>query len=52
MSRTGYLDTPAYAPAKRTALPPTVKLLLAFVVGLALLSPAVLGIYWEIFLSR
>jgi hypothetical protein len=52
MSRPGYLDPPVVVPAKRAAWPPGAKLLLAFVAALALLSPAVLGLYWEIFLPR
>ena len=52
MSCPGYLDPPVVLPAKKTALPPALKMLAAFLVGLALLSPAVLGLYWEIFLPR
>jgi hypothetical protein len=31
---------------------PTPKLMLAFILGFLVLSPALLGLYWEIFLSK
>ena len=39
-----------WAREEKQGLPPGLKLLLAFVIGLALLSPAILGIYWELLL--
>jgi hypothetical protein len=35
---------------KREEWPPALKLILAFIVGLVALSPAILGIYWELLL--
>ena len=35
---------------RREKWPPTIKLILAFILGLLVLSPAILGIYWELFL--
>jgi len=32
--------------------PPWLKLILAFIIGLLVLSPAILGIYWELLLPR
>jgi hypothetical protein len=52
MSRPGYLDAPIVVPAHRPAWPPAVKLFVAFVAALALLSPAILGLYWEILLPK
>lgn len=52
MSSPGCLDAPVSVPAQRPAWPPAVKLFLAFVAALALLSPAILGLYWEILLPK
>jgi hypothetical protein len=30
---------------------PTAKLIMAFIIGFLMLSPAILGLYWEIFLK-
>ncbi len=35
----------------RTQEPPAAKLVLAFVLGFLMLSPALLGLYWETLLS-
>jgi hypothetical protein len=35
---------------RKQGLPPSLKLLVAFVIGLAVLSPAILGLYWELIL--
>ena len=51
MSRSEYLDGTAWVPGEQTVWSPTVKLILAFILGLLALSPAILGIYWEMLLS-
>lgn len=40
----------AWVRRNREEWPPAIKLILAFVIGLLLLSPAILGLYWEILL--
>lgn len=50
MSHIDYLDTPSVMQGERTPWSPTVTLVMAFIIGLLLLSPAILGIYWELLL--
>jgi hypothetical protein len=50
MSRSGYLEDTAWVQGEQTEWSPTVKLILAFILGFLALSPAILGIYWEMFL--
>ena len=40
----------AWVRRRREEWPPTIKLIVAFILGLLVLSPAILGIYWELFL--
>jgi hypothetical protein len=47
MSHIDYLDHPSVMAGERTPWSPPVKLVLAFIIGLLLLSPAILGIHWE-----
>ena len=47
MSRSDYLETTAWVKGERKQWSPTVKLILAFILGLLALSPAILGIYWQ-----
>jgi hypothetical protein len=47
MSRSDYLETTAWVKGERKQWSPTVKIILAFVLGLLALSPAILGIYWQ-----
>jgi hypothetical protein len=46
MSRSGVLEGAPMVQGEQTEWPRG-KLILAFIVGLLLLSPAILGIYWE-----
>jgi hypothetical protein len=50
MSRSEYLETTAWEKGERKHWSPTVKMILAFVLGLLVLSPAILGIYWQLLL--
>ena len=52
MSSTGYLEASPWVKEQQTEWWPTLKVVLAFIVGLLLLSPAVLGLYWEHLLPR
>jgi hypothetical protein len=52
MSRSEYLESTGWVKGEKKEWPPSVKMILAFIVGFLLLSPAILGIYWELFLSR
>lgn len=52
MTRTHCLEEPVCLPARKAVWPPAIKLIVAFVVGLLMLSPAILGLYWEIILGR
>jgi hypothetical protein len=50
MNRTEYLETSAWVKGEKKRWSPTVKLILAFVLGLLVLSPAVLGLHWQHFM--
>jgi hypothetical protein len=52
MSRSGYFESPAWVLGERKPWSPTVKMILAFVFGLLALSPAILGLYWEMLLPK
>jgi hypothetical protein len=52
MSRSGYMEGTTWVRGGKKEWPPTVKMVLAFIVGFLALSPAILGIYWEMFLSK
>lgn len=45
-----YIDRPAWVRREKTEWSPTVKTILGFILGLLVLSPAILGVYWEVFL--
>ena len=49
MSRSEYFEG-SMVERDRQVWSPAGKLVLAFIIGLLLLSPAILGIYWELFL--
>ncbi|MCX5893260.1 MAG: hypothetical protein NTW80_09880 [Deltaproteobacteria bacterium] len=49
MSHTEYFEG-SLVERDRQEWSPTAKLVLAFVIGLLLLSPAILGIHWEVLL--
>ncbi|MFA5109841.1 MAG: hypothetical protein WC443_00395 [Desulfobaccales bacterium] len=50
MTRIEYLEGPAVVQGERRGWSPSAKLILAFILGLLVLSPAILGIYWELLL--
>ena len=52
MSRSEYLEGGASGKGERKKWSPTVKLILAFVLGFLVLSPAILGLYWEMLLPQ
>jgi len=52
MERREYLESPAMVRKEPTAWSPTVKLILAFILGLLVLSPAILGLHWEMLLGK
>jgi hypothetical protein len=52
MSRSEYLETAAWAKGEKKQWSPTVKIILAFIIGLLALTPAILGIYWELLLPK
>jgi hypothetical protein len=52
MSHSNYLETTAWVKGEKKHWSPTAKLILAFILGLLALSPAILGIHWELLLPR
>jgi hypothetical protein len=50
MSQSKTLEKGVWMKREKTGGSPTVKLILAFVLGLLALSPAILGIHWELIL--
>ena len=52
MSRTKYLEGPAWVKGEQAEWFPKIRLLLAFVLGLLALSSAILGRYWEMLLPK
>lgn len=52
MTHSKYLEDAAWIKKEKTEWSPTAKLILAFLLGLLALSPAILGIYWELLLPK
>ena len=52
MSRSEYLETTAWVKGEKKQWSPTAKMILAFVLGLLALSPAILGIHWQLLLPH
>lgn len=52
MAHSKYLEGAEWVKKEKTQWSPTVKLILAFVLGFLVLSPAILGIYWELLLPK
>ena len=52
MSHSKSLEGAAWMKGERAKWSPRAKLILAFVLGLLALSPAILGIHWELLLPR
>jgi hypothetical protein len=52
MSRIEYVESTAWVKGEKKQWSPLVKLILAFIIGLLALSPAILGIYWELLLAH
>jgi hypothetical protein len=47
MNPSEFLETTAWVKGEKKRWSPTVKMILAFILGLLALSPAILGIYWQ-----
>ena len=52
MNRTESLETSAWVKGEKKHWSPMVKIILAFIIGLLALSPAILGLHWELLLPR
>lgn len=52
MAHTKYFEGIVWVAEERKGWSPRIKLILAFVIGLLLLSPAILGIHWETLLPQ
>jgi hypothetical protein len=52
MSTREQVERIGWVQENKQGLPPGIKLLLAFLIGLAVLSPAILGLYWELILPK
>ena len=52
MSCSEYLEGTAWMQGEQAKWSPTVKMILAFVLGFLALSPAILGLYWEMLLPK
>ncbi len=52
MTHSSYVEGVAVVMGERRQWSPTVKLIIAFILGLLALSPAILGLYWEVILAR
>ena len=52
MSHSNYLEDAVWVKGEKTEWSPKAKLILAFVLGFLVLSPAILGIYWELLLPK
>ena len=50
MARSEYLEGFPLVQGEQSVWSPNSKLIGAFIIGLLLLSPAILGLYWELFL--
>jgi hypothetical protein len=51
MTTNEYVERNIWVKRERQEWPPAAKLILAFILGFVLLSPAILGLYWEVFLG-
>jgi hypothetical protein len=47
-----YLESTSLVKEEKKGWSPTVKLILAFIVALMALTPAILGLYWELLLPK
>ena len=52
MSHSKYLEGAVWEKGEKTQWSPKAKLILAFIIGFLALSPAILGIYWELLLPK
>jgi hypothetical protein len=50
MSHSEYLKGVPWVEGEKKQWSPTIKIVLAFIVGLMALTPAILGLYWELLL--
>ena len=52
MNRSEYFDGTVWVEKDKKQWSPTVKLILAFILGFLALTPAILGIHWEMLLPK
>ena len=52
MNRIESLETSSWVKGEKKQWSPRAKIILAFIIGVLALSPAILGIYWELLLPR
>ena len=52
MSDIGYLESQAWAEGEQKEWSPKVKMVLGIILSLLVLSPVILGLYWEILLPK
>lgn len=52
MSQIESIEKPLWVKGERTEWSPTVKMIFGFVLSLLVLSPAILGLYWEVLLPK
>ncbi|MCX5888434.1 MAG: hypothetical protein NTY36_03165 [Deltaproteobacteria bacterium] len=52
MARSDYFEGTAWVEGEQKEWSPKVKLIVAFILGLLALSPAILGIHWEFLLAN
>lgn len=50
MSRTEYVEGAVWVKGEKKDFSPRLKLILAFILGLLAMSPALLGLYWQLYL--
>ena len=52
MSQIEYIEGPVLVKGEPTEWSPTVKIIFGFILSLLVLSPAILGLYWELLLPK
>jgi len=52
MYRNKYFEGAAWVEGEKKPWSPTLKIILAFIITLMALTPAILGIYWELLLPK
>lgn len=52
MSRIEYVESPVWVKGEQREWSPTAKIILGVILSLLVLSPAILGVHWEMLLPR